>query len=86
MKKKFLIISLMMGSFAFGQVTCDGITSKGADCKIKVDKTITSLCYWHHPDSLNVNRCNGISKTTNKRCKLKTKHESGNCHYHRSKN
>ena len=87
MKKKFLIISLAMSGFAFSQTndnTCDGITSKGTNCKIKVNKKITNLCHWHHPDSLNVNRCTSISKSTNNQCKLKTKHESGKCHHHRS--
>ena len=88
MKNKFLIISLAMSGFAFSQTnqvdnTCEGITSKKTNCKIKVDKEITNLCHWHHPDSLNVNRCTGISKSTNQRCKLKTKDESGKCHYHK---
>ena len=85
MKKKFLIIGIMMGSFAFSQTTCDGITNKGINCKIKIDKKLTNFCHWHHPDSLNVNRCNGISKSTKKQCKLKTKDESGLCHHHRNK-
>jgi len=87
MKNKFLIISLAMSGFAFSQSidnTCVGTTSKGTNCKIKVNLEITNLCHWHHPDSLNVNRCNGISKSTNNRCKLKTKDESGLCHYHRN--
>ena len=88
MRNKFLIISLAMSGIAFSQTThvdktCDGITSKGANCKIKVNKEITNLCHWHHPDSLNVNRCIGISKSTEKQCKLKTKDESGKCHHHR---
>ena len=89
MKNKFLIIRLAMSGIAFSQTThvdktCDGITSKGTNCKIKVNKEITNLCHWHHPDSLNVNRCNGISKSTKKQCKLKTKDESGKCHHHRN--
>ena len=88
MKKKFLIISLAMSGFAFSQTsnvdnTCVGITSKNTNCKIKVNLEITNLCHWHHPDSLNVNRCIGISKSTNKQCKLKTKDESGKSHYHK---
>ena len=85
MRNKFLIISLAMSGFAFSQTndTCDGITSKNTSCKIKVNKEITNLCHWHHPDSLNVNRCSGISKSSNARCKLKTKDESGKCHHHR---
>ena len=88
MKNKYIIIGLAMSGFAFSQnvsvdSTCVGITSKNTNCKIKVNLEITNMCHWHHPDSLNVNRCNGISKSTNEQCKLKTKHESGNCHYHR---
>ena len=97
MKNKFLIISLAMSGITVGQQfingieignndgdTCDGITrNKGTRCKIKVDKEITNFCYWHHPDSINVNRCTGHSKTQKRRCLLKTKHESGRCHQHR---
>ena len=87
MRRKFLIIGLAMGSFCFGQnqvdSTCVANTSKGTNCKNRVDLNVTSYCYWHNPDSINVNRCNGTSKSTNKRCKLRTKHESGNCHHHR---
>ena len=75
-----------MSGFAFAQTsnkTCDGTTSKGTSCKIKVNKEVTNLCHWHHPDSINVNRCTGISFNTKKRCKLKTKHESGKCHHHK---
>ena len=98
MKNKFLIISLAMSGLTIGQQyingieigtnednTCDGITRKGTNCKIKVNKEITNLCYWHHPDSININRCTGTSKSTKQRCLLKTKHESGKCHHHNKK-
>ena len=86
MKNKFIIIGLAMSGFAFSQSTCEGITNKGTSCKVKINREITNLCTWHHPDSINVNRCVGISKTTKVRCKSKTKHESGFCHHHRPKN
>ena len=92
MKNKFLIISLMMSGFAFSQSvsndsTCVGITSKGLDCKIKVNVDSTSLCHYH----INGNvikkqsvQCSGISKSTSNQCRLRTKHESGKCHHHRN--
>ena len=87
MKRKFLIISLAMGSLCFGQAkvdsTCVGTTSKGTNCKIKVNIDTTSFCHWHNPKLINVDRCNGTSKTTKKRCGSKTKHSSGFCHHHR---
>ena len=87
MKKKFLMIGLAMSSLCFSQAkvdsTCVSITSKGNNCKIKVNVDSTKYCHWHNPKLINVNRCNGNSKSTNKQCKMKTKHESGFCHHHR---
>ena len=88
MRNKFLIIGLAMGSLSFGQAkvdsTCVGITIKNTNCNIKVNIDSTKYCHWHNPAKINVNRCNGTSKSTNKRCKMKTKHESGFCHNHRN--
>jgi hypothetical protein len=88
MRNKFLIIGLAMNSFAFGQSdsTCVAITTKNISCKIKVNVDTTNYCHHHSPNLVNVNRCNGISKSSNEQCKLKTKHESGLCHHHRPKN
>ena len=87
MRNKFLIIGLAMGSLSFGQAkvdsTCVGITTKNKNCNIKVNIDSTKYCHWHDPAKINVNRCNGTSNSTKKRCKLKTKDESGFCHYHR---
>ena len=87
MRNKFLIIGLAMGSLSFGQAkvdsTCVGITTKNTNCNIKVDIKSTKYCHWHDPAKINVNRCNGISKSTKNQCKLKTKDKSGFCHYHR---
>jgi len=93
MKKKFIIIGMMMSGFAFSQnvnvdSTCVGITSKGLDCKIKVNVDSTKLCHYH----INSNgiiktqstQCSGTSKSTGNQCKLKTKDESGLCHHHRN--
>tara|TARA_Y100001938_G_C7975092_1_gene371332 strand:+ start:525 stop:800 length:276 start_codon:yes stop_codon:yes gene_type:complete len=90
MRKKYLLIGLAMGSLSFGQTkvdsTCVGITTKNTNCNIKVNVDSTKYCHWHDPAKINVNRCNGISKSTKNQCKLKTKDESGFCHYHRPKN
>ena len=90
MRKKYLLIGLAMGSLSFGQTkvdsTCVGITTKNTNCNIKVNIDSTKYCHWHDPAKINVNRCNGISKSTKNQCKLKTKDESGFCHYHRPKN
>ena len=91
MKNKFLIISLAMGGFAFSQSasidsTCVGITSKGLDCKIKVNVDSTALCHYHiNGNSIKKQsvQCSGVSKSTGNQCKLKTKHESEKCHHHR---
>ena len=88
MKAKFIIIGLAMGSLCFSQnivvdSTCVGITTKGRSCKIKVNIDSTKYCHWHDLAKINVNRCNGTSKSTNKRCKMKTKDLSGFCHNHR---
>ena len=85
MRNKFLIIGLAMGSIAFGQSdsTCIAVTTKNTNCKIKVNVDSTKYCHWHDPAKINVNRCNGISKSTKKRCKLKTKNESGFCHHNK---
>ena len=92
MKQKFLIISLMMSGFAFSQSvsndsTCVGITTKGLDCKIKVNVDSTSLCHYHingNITKIESVQCSGISKSTGNQCRLNTKHESGNCHHHRN--
>ena len=92
MKRKFLIISLMMSGFAFSQnvsndSTCVGITTKGLDCKIKVNVDSTSLCHYHingNITKIESVQCSGISKSTGNQCRLNTKHESGNCHHHRN--
>jgi hypothetical protein len=87
MRNKFIIIGLAMGSLSFGQAkvdsTCVGITTKNTNCNVKVNVDSTKYCHWHDPAKINVNKCNGISQSTKKRCKLKTKHTSGFCHYHR---
>jgi len=87
MKKKYLFITLAMGSLSFSQAkvdsTCVGITTKNTNCNIKVNVDSTKYCHWHNPAKINVNRCNGTSNSTKKRCKLKTKHTSGLCHHHR---
>ena len=87
MKKKYLFIGLAMSSLCFSQAktthTCVGITTKGVKCKAKVNIDVSKFCHWHDPAKINVNRCNGISKSTKKRCKSKTKHSSGLCHNHR---
>ena len=92
MKRKFLIISLAMSGFAFSQTvsvdsTCVAITSKGTNCKIKINIDTTSFCHYHKNGNkilVKSTQCSGTSKSTNEQCKLKTKHKSGKCHHHRN--
>ena len=86
MKNKFLIISLAMSGFAFSQTSCVGITTKNISCKNTVK--IGNLCHYHGGKTIKIDevkaiQCNGISKSTNQQCKLKTKDNSGKCHHHR---
>ena len=80
-----------MTGLAFSQTvnvdsTCIAITSKGTDCKMKVNIDSTNFCY-HHINGSTIKiesiQCSGISKSTNNQCKLKTKNESGLCHHHK---
>ena len=55
MKNKFLIISLAMSGITFSQTvnvdsTCVAITSKGTNCKLKINVDTTSFCH-HHKNS-----------------------------------
>ena len=82
---------MAMSGFAFSQTvnidsTCVAFTSKGTNCKIKVNVDSTNFCHYHiNGDVIIVKstQCNGNSKSTGNQCKLKTKHESGRCHHHR---
>ena len=78
-----ILISLLVWSQVKVDSTCVGITTKNTNCNIKVNVDSTKYCHWHNPAKINVNRCNGTSKSTNKRCKMKTKDLSGFCHNHR---
>ena len=77
MKKRFLTIGLAMGSLVFSQdVKLDSLDiNKNVvvlqDTTKKVKPTTTSV------------QCAGTSKSTNNRCKLRTKDVSGFCHHHR---
>ena len=77
-----------MGGFAFSQTTCSGVTTKDTNCKIVVK--VGKYCHYHGGKTTKTKvesvQCNGTSKSTSKRCKLKTKDKSGLCHHHRPKN
>lgn len=92
MKNKLLILGIAMSGLAISQTdsTCVGTTSKGLNCKIKVNIDSTNLCHYHNGtyvssagDTKSVT-CGGTT-SKNLPCKLKTKHESGKCHHHRTK-
>ena len=91
MRNKFLIISLAMSGITFSQTvnvdsTCVAITSKGTNCKLKINVDTTSFCHHHKNGNaiiIESTQCSGTSKSTKKQCKLKTKDESGKCHHHR---
>jgi len=75
MRNKFLIISLAMSSLGFSQNTDSlNVNTNKVDVvtstKEQVQK-VTSV------------QCSGTSKSTNNRCKLRTRHTSNYCHHHR---
>ena len=92
MRNKFLIIGLAMGSLSFSQnqvdSTCVGTTTKGTDCKIKVNIDSTKYCHYHLDNKV-FNKIKvesticGENTAKNTPCKLKTKDSSGKCHHHR---
>tara|TARA_Y100001951_G_C11105923_1_gene164709 strand:- start:102 stop:365 length:264 start_codon:yes stop_codon:yes gene_type:complete len=87
MKKKFLIIMLAMGSLAFSQTQCNGLTKDSVQCK-NTTKSISELCYLHNENYVKKTEVTSVvcSGTTGsgRNCKNKTKHESGRCHHHRN--
>jgi hypothetical protein len=95
MRNRFLILGIAMSGLAMSQTvktdsTCVGITTKGISCKIKVNVDSTNYCHYHNGtyisstgDTTSVICGENTSKNTP--CKLKTKHESGHCHHHRTK-
>tara|TARA_R110002020_G_scaffold62141_2_gene166646 strand:+ start:163 stop:399 length:237 start_codon:yes stop_codon:yes gene_type:complete len=78
MKKKFIIIGLAMGSLGFSQdLVLDSLSAQKpliftVDTLQKTENKITSV------------QCSGTSKSTGNRCKLRTRHESEQCHHHRN--
>ena len=84
MKKKFLIISLAMGSLSLAQDTC--VTKVGCKRVIKGD----SLCYIHGGDINKVlllsHRCIDYTNSKNTRCTIMSYHKSELCNFHRKLN
>ena len=88
MKKKFIIIGLVMSGLGFAQDsdgTCIGMTKDSTNCKIRV--TNQELCRFHGGNKVVKVVINSTICTENtskgRRCKVRTKHESGICHHHR---
>ena len=79
MKKKFIIIALAMGSLGFSQgVLMDSVNIDSVKFKPRTPIfTIDTI-----PVIITSKIC-GRNTSKNLPCKNKTKHESGNCHYHR---
>ena len=87
-----------MSGVAFAQKTdqCVAFTTKGTQCKLKVDFKVSNTCH-HHMNKVGkmsgdtiyfqslANIC-GENTTKNVPCKNKTKHKSGKCYHHRPKN
>ena len=87
-----------MSGIAFAQKTdqCIAFTTKGLQCKLKVDYEVSNTCH-HHMNKIGkmsgdtiylqslVNICNE-NTTKNKPCKNRPKHESGKCYHQRPKN
>ena len=81
-----------MGSLCFSQTTCIAKKKDGANCKMKIKITNTTMLCHHHIKKVyntgdtiwisNSTICGGKTKK-NTTCKLKTKHWSGKCHHHR---
>ena len=87
-----------MSGIAFAQKTdqCIAFTTKGAQCKVKVDFKLSNTCH-HHVNKVgemsgdtiyiqNTTLMCGENTKKNTPCKNLTKHESGKCHHHRPKN
>ena len=88
MKKKFIIIGLVMSGLGFAQDsdgTCIGMTKDSTNCKIRV--TNQELCRFHGGNKVIKVVINSTICTENtkkgRRCKVRTRHESGICHHHR---
>ena len=88
MKKKFIIIGLMMSGLGFAQDsdgTCIGMTKDSTNYKIRVVNQ--ELCRFHGGDSVEKIEIISTICTENtkkgRRCKMRTRHESGICHHHR---
>ena len=98
-RKQFIGASLALlvsSTLSFGQANdynkCKHVLKNGNECKNKVkfvdgNDEQHPLCYIHNPNYVKneskSTQCSEISKSTNKRCKRKTKHESNKCHSHR---
>ena len=87
-----------MSGVAFAQKTdqCIAFTTKGKQCKLKVDFKVSNTCH-HHINKVgqmsgdtiwfqDVRNICGANTTKNVPCKNVTKHESGKCYHHRPKN
>ena len=93
-RKQFLtgVFAMMMfATVSFGQDNdtnrCSELTKKNVQCKNTTNDE-SGKCYLHNPNyvkktNVKSTQCNGTSKSTNKKCKRKTKHLSGFCHNHR---
>ena len=92
------VAALTIAISSYGQTndynTCSNILENGNKCKNKVKFVEENdeqypLCYLHNPnyvkkEVVESTQCNGISKSTNKQCKRKTKDLSGKCYSHKN--
>ncbi len=87
MKKKLLIASMFATMSLFAQNTqCISITKKGDRCLLTVNAN--DLCWRHNPEYKKATTVIATICTSNAKsgssCRVKTKHSSGVCHYHRN--
>jgi hypothetical protein len=95
MKNKILILGIAISGLTFAQKNdqCVAFTTKGTQCKLKVDFKLSNTCH-HHMNKIGktngdtvwlqvVTDICGENTTKNVPCKNKTKHVSGKCYHHR---
>ena len=65
--------------------TCMGLTKDSTNCKVRVVNQ--DFCRFHGGEKKEDNKVESTQCTSNtkkgRRCKLRTRHESGLCHHHR---
>ena len=87
MKNKFIIIGLAMGSLGFSQEIVVENLNKSHSHITVIDTTqidTVKVSANKEVNKITSVQCSGTAKSTGNQCRLKTRHESGQCHHHRN--